>query len=67
MPVVHIEYPVQWSQQVTVQSQHANLTETLESVMRGIAQAGRGEGTYIDASTLPTDDDDRRQADRRQN
>jgi hypothetical protein len=61
----NIEAPVEWSQPLTnMPSRHANLTETLDAVMHGIAQAARGEGTHIDPDTLPTDDD-RRNTDRR--
>lgn len=60
MPVVteRIEMAVTWSQQLDVRMQHANLTDTLSAVMRGIAQAARNEGTYIDPSNLPTDEDE---------
>jgi hypothetical protein len=58
MPTLSTEQPVKWSAPVLVPIQHVNLTDTLASIMRGIAQAARGEGREIDVSKLPTDDDD---------
>ena len=56
-PDLSTEVPVNWSVPINVPPQHVNLTGTLASVMRGIEQAARGEGTEIDVSKLPTDDD----------
>jgi hypothetical protein len=52
------ELPVTWSPPLNVPIQHVNLSQVLTSVMHGIEQAARGEGTMLDASTLPTDDDE---------
>lgn len=59
MPVVNVDVQatVVWSQELAITMRHVNLTETLVGVMRGIAQAARGEGAEIDPSALPTDDD----------
>lgn len=60
MRTLSTEQPVNWSPSMSVPIQHVNLTETetLASVMRGIAQAARREGKEINANKLPTDDDD---------
>jgi hypothetical protein len=59
MPTLNTQVPISgWSPPLKVTVQHVNLTEILESVMRGIAQAARGELKEIDVSKLPTDDDD---------
>jgi hypothetical protein len=58
MSPLSTEVDVKWSAAPDVPMKHVNLTDTLQSVMRGIAQAARGEGVEIDPDTLPTDDDD---------
>ena len=50
------EVRLQWSPTSEVPVTHSNLTQTHEAVMRGIAQAARGEGSEIDPRGLPTDD-----------
>lgn len=53
------ETPLSWSKPLNVPfEQHVNLSETLASIQRGIDQAARGEGTYLETKDLPTDDDD---------
>ena len=41
--------PIQWDY---------SLQETIESIKRGIAEAARGEGRYIDDGELVADDDE---------
>lgn len=52
---------IEWtsSPQVPFQWSHTNLQEVLETVDRGIQEAVRGEGRFIDDQELATDDDDR--------
>jgi hypothetical protein len=49
---------LKWSEPLKVPMSHLNLSQTLSSALRGIDQAARGEGTVIDVSKLPTDDDE---------
>jgi hypothetical protein len=50
------ETPVDWSPPLKVDVKQVNLTETLQNVLRGIAQAAKNEGKEIDVDKLPTDD-----------
>ncbi len=58
-PTMSTEQGVEWSKPLSVTMKQANLTEVIsDSIMRGIAQAARGEGTVIDINALPHDDDE---------
>ena len=52
------EHEVTWSATTSVPIEHVELPNVIESVVRGIEQAARGEGVEIDTKNLPTDDDD---------
>ena len=54
------EQKVTWSEKTDQPSRlmHMTLPDVIESVMRGVEQAAKGEGVEIDPDDLPTDDDD---------
>jgi hypothetical protein len=55
--VATIIIPLTLSPEIAIPAQYYTLPETLASVMRGIAELRRGEGTYLDDSDLDDDSD----------
>ena len=59
MTTTTIAAPVEWSDPLKVRVEwDYRLQEILDSIMRGIAEASRGEGRLLGDADLATDDDD---------